>query len=56
MDGWLTSTQGIKSFGRLPENARRYIRRLEELMGLKTYMVSVGAKRMDAIVLKNPFK
>ena len=56
MEGWMISTQGIKTFAKLPENARKYIRRIEELAGLKAFMISVGAKRKDAILIKSPFK
>jgi adenylosuccinate synthase len=30
--------------------------RLEELSGVKVEIVSVGANRKDAIIIKNPFK
>lgn len=56
LDGWMTGTGGIKSFKKLPENAKKYIRRLEELTGVKAVMISVGANREDAIMIKNPFK
>ncbi|GMR04513.1 MAG: adenylosuccinate synthase [Thermodesulfobacteriota bacterium] len=56
MDGWMTSTQDVKTIRKLPEKARIYLKRIEALTGLKSYMVSVGAKRGDAIMIKNPFK
>ncbi len=55
MEGWMTETRGIKDFDALPENAKRYIRRLSEILGVEVVMVSVGAKRKEAILLKNPF-
>ncbi len=54
--GWLESTQGVKSFKKLPKKAQAYIKRLEELTGVEVIIVSVGANREDVIILKNPFK
>ncbi len=54
--GWKARTRGVKSFAKLPKNARSYVKKLEKLTGVKVYMVSVGANREDAIVIKDPFK
>jgi adenylosuccinate synthase len=54
--GWCAPTGKIKSFAKLPANAKAYIRTLEKLTGVKAYMISVGAKRGDIITIKNPFK
>ncbi len=54
-EGWLEDTSRIKKFDKLPEKAQRYIRRLEELSGVKAVMISVGAARDDLILIKNPF-
>jgi adenylosuccinate synthase len=40
----------------LPENARKYLTRLEELSGTKIALVSVGAGREETIELENPFE
>ncbi len=56
MDGWKSPTQGVKSFDKLPKKAQAYIRRIEELTGVEAIMISVGANRKDAIIIKNPFK
>ncbi|MEK7774135.1 MAG: adenylosuccinate synthetase, partial [Deltaproteobacteria bacterium] len=55
-DGWKQSTQGVKSFDKLPERAQAYVKRLEELTGVESYIISVGANRKEAIILKDPFK
>jgi adenylosuccinate synthase len=55
LPGWRTDITGAKSFDELPENARRYVRRLEELAGCPIVMVSVGPRRDQTIVLRNPF-
>ena len=55
MPGWKTNISQITSFDALPENARKYVKRLEELMGCEIVMVSVGPKRTETISLRNPF-
>jgi adenylosuccinate synthase len=55
MPGWKTNISQITSFDALPENARKYVKRLEELMGCEVVMVSVGPKRTETISLRNPF-
>lgn len=55
LPGWRCDISGIKSFGELPENARKYVRRLEELVGCPMVLVSVGPRRDETIILKNPF-
>jgi adenylosuccinate synthase len=55
LPGWRIDITGAKSFEELPENARAYVRRLEELAGCPIVMVSVGPRRDQTIVLRNPF-
>jgi adenylosuccinate synthase len=55
MDGFSEDISGIKEFDKLPENAKLYIRRIEELLGVEIVMVSVGCKRSQVITVKNPF-
>jgi adenylosuccinate synthase len=55
MPGWKTVISGCRTFDELPEKARNYVRRLEELSGCPIVMVSVGPRRDETIVLKNPF-
>ncbi len=55
MPGWNGSTAGITDFNALPENAKTYIRRIEELVGVKVTILSTGAERDETIVLENPF-
>ena len=50
LPGWKTPTAGLKSFDDLPENARRYIARLEEVSGVSAAIVSTGSERDDTIV------
>ena len=55
MDGWKESTLGIRDFDALPANAKRYIRRIEELMGTEVQIISTGQKRDEIVVLKEQF-
>jgi adenylosuccinate synthase len=55
MPGWKTDLSAVRSFADLPEKAQRYVRRLEELIGCPIVIVSVGARRDQTIMLKNPF-
>ena len=55
MPGWSDSTVGAKSMEALPLNARNYIKRIEELVGVPIDMVSTGPDREETIVLRHPF-
>ncbi len=48
-DGWSESTVGVQDFDRLPENARRYINRLSELLEIPFMMISTGPDREQTI-------
>jgi len=48
MDGW-ESLKGAKTFDDLPQNAQKYVLRLEELMECKIDMVSISPERNDTI-------
>lgn len=56
LPGWQADITGVRSFEELPENARSYVHRLEELAGCPIVMVSVGPRRDQTIILKNPFE
>ena len=53
--GWMENTQGAKSWSELPALAIKYVRRVEELIGVPVVMLSTSPKREDTIVVKNPF-
>lgn len=55
LPGWSESTVGARNLDQLPENARAYIRRLEELMGTPVDIISTGPDRVETIVLYHPF-
>jgi len=45
----------VRSLDDLPENALKYIRRIEELVGVPAAIISTGPDRDSTIGLKNPF-
>ena len=55
LPGWSDSTVGLKSLDALPENARAYIKRLEELVGAPIDIISTGPDREETILLRHPF-
>jgi len=55
LDGWKTEIKGGKDLSGLPQNAQRYLRRLEELVGTKIDMVSVGSERNETLGVRDPF-
>jgi adenylosuccinate synthase len=50
MPGWTTPTRGVRRFADLPEAARRYIARLEEVSDVRMAIVSTGSERDDTIL------
>ncbi|HEY3732272.1 MAG TPA: adenylosuccinate synthase [Steroidobacteraceae bacterium] len=55
LPGWKTSTVGLTSHAALPENARRYLERIEALVGVPLDLISTGADRDETIILRHPF-
>lgn len=53
--GWNESTIGITKFDDLPENAKIYIKRIEELVGCPVDIISTGPDRAETIVLRDPY-
>jgi len=50
MPGWSAPTAGVRAFERLPDAARKYIARLEEVSGVRAAIVSTGSERDDTIL------
>ncbi|WP_018877083.1 MULTISPECIES: adenylosuccinate synthase [unclassified Thioalkalivibrio] len=55
MPGWAESTVGIREYAKLPANARAYLERLSEVVGVPVDMVSTGPDRDETLVLRDPF-
>jgi len=53
--GWNESTRGIVNLNKLPKNALKYIKRLEELIDTNITLLSTSPEREDTILIKNPF-
>ena len=49
-EGWNEDITGVKTFDELPEAAKKYVKRIEELCGTKVWMVGVGPKRTQNII------
>ena len=50
MPGWSTPTKGATRLDELPAEARRYIKRLEEVSGVSCGVISTGSDRNETIV------
>ncbi len=50
--GWQKDTSGITSYDELPQNARRYLERIKELIGTDIMLVSVGKSRKQTLIYK----
>jgi adenylosuccinate synthase len=48
--GWRAPTKGVRAYEELPDGARRYIARLEEVSGVPVGIISTGSDRADTIV------
>jgi adenylosuccinate synthase len=55
LPGWKQSTVGITAHAALPDNARRYLARIEALVGVPLDLISTGPDRDETIVLRHPF-
>ena len=49
LPGWRTDISDVRLFDELPQDARAYVRRVEQLVGVAVSMISVGPER-DAII------
>lgn len=52
VDGWNCDISHIRNYDELPENCKKYIDRLEELVGVKIALVSNGPKREQIMTRK----
>ena len=52
LPGWKSDISKCRSWQDLPENAKKYIARIEELVGVKCKWIGVGPGR-DAIVVQS---
>ena len=55
MPGWSENSFGVTNYDELPQAAKNYIKRLEELTGVPIDIISTGPERNATIVLRHPF-
>ena len=55
LPGWSENTFGVTDFNQLPENARKYIKRIEEVTGVPVAILSTGPDRVQTMILQDPF-
>ena len=56
LPGWAETTAGLTNWEQLPLNARRYLERMQALIGAPIDMVSTGPDRVHTILLRHPFR
>jgi adenylosuccinate synthase len=56
IEGWSDSTFGAREWGQLPAAAVKYVRRVEELIGVPVAMLSTSPEREDVILVTDPFR
>jgi len=52
MDGWCCDISKVTKYEDLPENAKKYAKRMQELVGVPMSILSIGPKRSQTIVLR----
>ena len=52
VDGWTEDTTGVKSFQKLPKNAKVYLKRIQKIVNTKIILISVGSKRKQTITVE----
>jgi adenylosuccinate synthase len=56
MPGWSENSFGVTQYADLPQAAKNYVKRLEELTGVPIDIISTGPERNATIVLRHPFE
>jgi adenylosuccinate synthase len=56
LQGWKEQLGDLREWEELPTAARRYVERVEQLVGIEAIAVSIGPDRVQTIVRKNPFR
>ena len=56
LPGWNETTAGLTNWEQLPVNARRYLERMQTLIGAPIDMVSTGPDRVHTVLLRHPFR
>ena len=56
LPGWKDSTVGVTQYDKLPANAQRYLRRIEEVTGVPVDVISTSPDRDHTIMVRHPFQ
>jgi adenylosuccinate synthase len=56
LPGWSDTPAGLTTWEQLPINAKRYLERMQGLIGAPIDMVSTGPDRVHTILLRHPFR
>jgi adenylosuccinate synthase len=56
MEGWQDSTAGKRTWNDLPAQAVKYVRHVEELIGVPVALLSTSPERDDTILVHDPFQ
>jgi adenylosuccinate synthase len=56
LEGWQGSTAGARSWADLPAQAVKYVRYIEELVGVPVALLSTSPEREDTILVRDPFQ
>ena len=51
LDGWDDDLTNTTKFEQLPENAKAYVKRIEEIIGIPICILSIGPKRSQTIII-----
>jgi len=55
LPGWSEDISGIRKYNDLPDNTKKYLRRIEEILETPVQIISIGPAREETIVLENPY-
>ncbi len=55
LKGWDGKVSGARSWGEIPAEAIKYVRRIEELVGASVTLLSTSPERDDTITMEDPF-
>ncbi|MDR0274853.1 MAG: adenylosuccinate synthase, partial [Burkholderiaceae bacterium] len=55
LQGWSQSAAGVTDYARLPVNARLYLQRIEQAVGVPIHVISTSPDREHTITVRHPF-
>ena len=55
LPGWSETTVGVTEYDKLPEQARKYLQRIEETTGVPVHVISTSPDRDHTIMMRHPF-